>query len=74
MAQAMPKTCFHCPICNEDFSTFTAFDSEDHKCCVFMHEHPGIAEKIISARCSWRDRERRVAARYLALYQTLEKL
>lgn len=70
MGHAMPKACFHCPICNGDFATFTAFDSEDHVCCLYMRDHPGIAEKIISHRIIARDRERRAAARYVALFRS----
>ena len=67
---AMPKACFHCPICNENFATFTDFDSEAHSCCLYMREHPGIAERIITARIDSRERERRAAARYVALFRS----
>lgn len=70
MGQAMPKAGFHCPICNADFATFVDFDSEQHACCLYMTKHPGIAEKIISARIDNRERERRAAARYVALFRS----
>jgi hypothetical protein len=67
MASAMHATCFHCPLCNEDFCDFAAFDNPAHR-CVMMTDTPGVAEKIITARASQRARERRAAARYIALF------
>ena len=35
-----------------------------------MRDHPGIAERIIGHRIIERDRERRAAARYVALFRS----
>lgn len=69
MGYAMPPHAgYHCPICNEDFPTFTDFDSESHKCCQMMAALPHVAERVITARIHERERERRAAFRYKALF------
>lgn len=65
MAEPVPAA-FHCPMCNEDYPDFASFDSPMHKCCEYLT--PKVAEKIIEARQRQRDRARRLAARYLALF------
>jgi hypothetical protein len=73
MAAAMHAGC-HCPLCDGDFPDFVAFNDESHMCIRRIQDDPEILERVIKERVTRTHRERRTAARYLALFQSMEEI
>ena len=53
---------------------FIAFNDESHACIRLIQDDPEILDRVLKERLLRERRERRTAARYLALFQSMKEI